>query len=115
PLVTINPPASASRNFAGNVNRPLSSSRGVCVPRNTATHLPASGGPAMGHPCAPRSPTLPHFSPLSTARHPPCRLRTVVDAVQNRWLEVGGNSPHKSLGTPQRADREQIGTCSTPA
>ncbi|SKU12544.1 Uncharacterised protein [Mycobacteroides abscessus subsp. abscessus] len=28
-LVTINPPASASRNLAGNVSRPLSSSLGV--------------------------------------------------------------------------------------
>src|SRR5690606_24031502 len=33
-------PASASRNFAGSVSRPLSSSFGVWVPRNTGFHLP---------------------------------------------------------------------------
>src|SRR3954464_2574061 len=71
PLVITTPPASSSRNFAGRISRPLSSRRGVGVPRNIGSiplapvavrGPPVKFGPA-GSPC--------HCAPLySTSLHP---------------------------------------------
>src|SRR3954452_15858243 len=74
PLVITTLPASSSRNFAGRISRPLSSRRGVWVPRNT-TPTPLSrevrSPPGRAEPSAPPlAPPLLHFPPPSTRNDP---------------------------------------------
>src|SRR5690606_36254340 len=91
----MSPPASASRNFAGSVSRPLSSSLGVWVPRNTA---PTSRtGPASTR-TRPRSSLSPHLSPpYPTFHHSQrgSRRKTgrphAVFAGQRRGARVGSS------------------------
>src|SRR5699024_2743112 len=71
-----------SRNFAGRMRRPLSSSFGSYVPRNMSP--PTS-------PSAPDSPTLLHFPPLSTEMglsFPYFSLKLHVKEGGARWRNV---------------------------
>src|SRR5699024_9456817 len=91
PRVMTSPEASSSRNFAGKIRRPFSSSLGVKVPRNISAllHLPR---------LAIRTPSPPnalHFTPLV----PTIGHRTAEITEHERylawsagWGEVGGNS-----------------------
>ena len=67
PLQITRPPSSSGRNLAGRARRPLSSRRGVCVPRNTGIHLRPTSRRAT-HP--PAFPTEPHRTPLQCHGQP---------------------------------------------
>src|SRR6185312_12393190 len=61
PRVTTTPAPRSSRNFAGRMTRPLSSSFGLCVPSNIAGSPPFVRPPEV---CR-------HFTPLSSTSPPP--------------------------------------------
>src|SRR4051812_46232657 len=84
PLVITTPPASSSRNLAGRISRPLSSRRGVWVPRNigrpppcpsgsrSACQLGPAGLPDLARPLAlPLRSTLLHFPPPASGMSTP--------------------------------------------
>src|SRR5439155_14867211 len=88
PLVITRPPSNSLRNLAGSASRPLSSSRGVWVPRNTTHPLPV----VSSH--------YPHFDPPYPTLHHrqlehPClkQLFPSVLGTQQRW----GRSANPSI------------------
>src|SRR5699024_711339 len=96
PRVMTSPEASSSRNFAGKIRRPFSSSLGVKVPRNISAllHLPR---------LAIRTPSPPnalHFTPLiPTSGH---RITEITECERHLawsagWGKVGGNSRRACL------------------
>src|SRR3954452_1376582 len=101
PLVITTPPASSSRNFAGRNSRPLSSRRGVWVPRNTAVPPP-------------RSDVL-HVTPLSSIVNAFHRLeRQFLDGkpqVRTGDTAVVGGSGHPGRGAAPTAPRHATNGC----
>src|SRR4051812_14979260 len=91
PRVTTRPSASSSRNLAGRKRRPLSSRRGVWVPRNTMSHLsPATRNP----PCYPLRSTLLHYPPPCDPHAPfSRRVPQVLGPSDSRLCRTTGFTP----------------------
>ena len=89
PRVMTSPEASSSRNFAGKIRRPLSSSLGVKVPRNIHALLHSPNLTFWN----PSPPYALHFTPLVPTRCPIC-ARSLEDTSRTcrseKWGGVGG-------------------------